>query len=283
MTKNSRSSNEKTRSGPAAALPRHPRLVSGPPLILRPSSLVLALLCASGSLLAEDPRVSSLIAHGDAEDRQRHTRAAVADFEQAEKLDPKNVGVLLRLSKQHSDLVSGAKTAADEKHARQALDYARRAVALDPENAKGHLCVAISYGRLTDFVGNKTKVEYSKLIKEAAERSLALDPGDDFAWHVLGRWHFGVANVNAVLRAVARAVYGGLPPASNAEAARCLEKAARLAPQRIIHHSELARVYTAMEKPELAAREWRAVLALPAVDAEDQRDQREARQVLGQR
>lgn len=244
---------------------------------------VAALLFGTSAVVAEDPQVSTLVAHGDAEDRQRHTRAALADFEQAEKLDPRNVGVLLRLSKQHSDLVTGTKTADEAKHARLALDYAQRAVALDPKNAKGHLCVAIAYGKLTDFVGNKTKVEYSKLIKEAAERSIALDPSDDFGWHVLGRWHFGVANVGTVLRALARAVYGGLPPASNEEAARCLEKATKLAPQRIIHHSELARIYTAMEKPELAAKAWHAVLALPAVDEEDKRDQREARRALEQK
>lgn len=249
-------------------------------VVIRHSLFVISLLLPLPGF-AEDPAVSALIAHGDAEDRQRHTRAAITDFEQAEKLDPKNVGILLRLSKQHSDLVSDAKTADDEKHARQALDYAQRAVALDAKNAKAHLCVAISYGKLTDFVGNKTKLEYSKIIKAEAERSLALDPGDDFAWHVLGRWHFGVANVSAVLRALARVVYGGLPPASNEEGARCLERAAKIAPQRIIHHSELARIYTAMEKPELAAGAWRAVLALPAADEEDRRDQREARQALG--
>jgi hypothetical protein len=111
-------------------------------------------------------------------------------------------------------------------------------------------------------------------------KSIALDPNDDYAWHVLGRWHFGVANVNAMLRTLAKVVYGGIPPASNEEAARHLKKASDLAPQRIIHHSELARIYTIMGQHDLAAKEWKAVLALPAVDKEDEADKREARAAL---
>jgi tetratricopeptide (TPR) repeat protein len=237
-------------------------------------------LLGAASVRAEDPRVTELVSKGDDEDRQHHTLAAVAVLQQAEKIEPKNLGVLLRLSKQYSDLVSETRGAEAEANARKALEYAQQAVALDPNSAKAHLSLAICYGKLTDFVGNKTKVEYSKRIRDGAQKSLALDPTDDFAWHVLGRWHFGVANVNAVLRAMARVVYGGLPPASNEEAARCLEKACDLAPQRIIHHSELARVYQAMGKRDLAARKWRTVLDLPAVDKEDERDQREARQAL---
>ncbi|HYR58859.1 MAG TPA: hypothetical protein VEO95_09530, partial [Chthoniobacteraceae bacterium] len=163
----------------------------------------------------------------------------------------------------------------------KSLDYSQRAVELDPQNAKGRLSLAIAYGRLTDFVGNKVKLEYSKLIKDETLKSIDLDPSDDYAWHVLGRWHFGVANVGAVLKAMARLVYGGLPAASNEDAAKCLKKAIELAPQRILHHGELARVYQTMHRKELAQREWQIVLALPAVDKEDEKEKREAQAALG--
>lgn len=241
---------------------------------------LLLLLAITAPALAEDARVTALIAQGDAEERQHHALAAVEALRQAEQIEPKNIGVLLRLSKQFSDLVGETKGPEAERHARRALDYARQAVALDDGNAKAHLSVAIGYGKLTDFVGNKTKVEYSKLIRDEAQRSLDLDAQDDFAWHVLGRWHAGIGKVSPVLRAMARVVYGGLPPASNEDAVRCLKKATELAPRRIIHRSELARVYRAMGRSADAAKEWQAVLALAAVDAEDTRDQREAREAL---
>lgn len=254
--------------------------------LLRSKSLVRTHLVIAALFsfhaFAEDPKLTSLLKQGDNEDRQGHTRAALACFREAEALDPQNVAVLLRIAKQYSDLVGDSKPA-ETAHAvaDKALEYSKRAVELDPTSAKGRLSLAIAYGRLTDFVGNKVKLEYSKLIKDETVKSIALDPSDDFAWHVLGRWHFGVANVNAMLKAMANLIYGGMPPASNGEAAKCLKKAAELAPQRIIHHSELARVYRAMGKRDLAAKEWQTVLALPALDKEDEKDKREAQTVLG--
>lgn len=191
------------------------------------------------------------------------------------------VADLLRLSRQYSDLVDTTKGTAARGHAEQALEYARRAVALEPANAKAHLSVAVCYGKLTEFVGNKTKIEYSRFVRDEALKAVALDPNDDFAWHVLGRWHHGVSEVGGVMRAMAKMVYGALPPASAEEAVKCLQKAAALAPRRIIHRSELARIYAAQKKPELAAKEWQAVLALPLADKGDAADQREARAALG--
>jgi len=244
------------------------------------SLLVLCLLAAL-PVLAEDPQVTALISQADAEERLHHTRAALELLLKAEQVEPQNVGVLLRISKQYSDLVNSAKPAtAAEQVGRKSLDYARRAVQLDPQNAKAHLSVAVGYGKLTDLVGNKVKVEYTKYIKEETEKAIALDATDDYAWHVMGRWHFGVANVGPVLKALALVAYGGLPPASNEEAAKCLKKATEIAPQRIIHHATLARVYRTMGKYELAAKEWQAVASLPATDKEDEAEKRAAQQAL---
>ena len=230
---------------------------------------------------AEDPKVTALLIQGDAEERERRTRTALSTFRAAEQIEPRNVGVLLRISKQYSDLIDETKPESVARSvAQKALDYARRAVAIDPRSAKAHLSLAVSYGKLTDFVSNKTKVEYSRLVRDETLRSIELDPSDDFAWHVLGRWHQGVANVSGMLKALAKVVYGGLPPASNEEAVRCMKKAIELAPQRLIHHSELARIYKGMGKPELAAREWQTILDLAVRDKGDEKDLAEARQEL---
>ena len=231
---------------------------------------------------AEEPKVAALLRHGDAEEKQGHTKAALADFRAAEELDAKNVGVLLRIAKAYSDLVEVTKPPeAAGQFAQKSLDYAQRALELDPKVAKAHLSRAIAYGKLTDFVGNKTKLEYSKIIKDETAKSIELDPTDDFAWYVLGRWHAGVANVSGVLRVLAKVVYGGMPAASNEEAAKCLKKAAELAPQRIMHHAELARLYKAMGKADLAAKEWQTILALPSADSDDEKEKTAAREALG--
>jgi tetratricopeptide (TPR) repeat protein len=228
--------------------------------------------------LALDPKAEALIAQGDAEVKAKHHEAALKLFLEAEKLAEDDVALLLRISREYSELV-------DEKESKEAalksLDYAKRALALDPKNARAHLSVAVCYGKLTDFVGNKTKLEYSRILKEETEKSLALNPSDSFAWYVLGRWHYGVANVNGMLKMLARIVYGGLPPASNEEAIRCLKKATELGPRELSHHAALARAYTIAGKAEEAKKEWRIVLTLKPEDREEEADLAEARKALG--
>jgi tetratricopeptide (TPR) repeat protein len=246
-------------------------------------SLLLAAVFASQSL-AEDARVTALIQQGDAEDAKHQPRVALVSLLQAEEIEPANAGVLLRISKQYGDLIDETKVKDEAKvFAEKALDYGRRANALDVKSAKAHLNLAICYGKMTDFVSNKVKMEYAKLIHDEAQRSIDLDPTDDFAWHVMGRWHFGVANLNGILRALAGFVYGGLPPASNDDAARCLKKAVEIAPQRMMHHAELAKVYAAMGKPDLAAQEWQNVLGIRPLDVQDEAYLKEARVTLEER
>ena len=242
--------------------------------------IVLPLLFAI-QVLAEDPRVTSLVRQGDTADQQGNTRSALSSFRAAEAIEPQNVGVLLRISKQYGDLIETTKPEENAKHiAELALDYGNRALALDRTNAKAHLNLAVSYGHLTDFVGNKTKLEYSKIIYDETVKSIDLDPTDDFAWHVLGRWHSGVANVNGMLKMLATLVYGGLPKASNEEAVRCFKKAIEIAPQRIMHHGELAQVYKFMGKTDLELQEWQNTLGIRALDSDDENYQKEARAAL---
>ncbi len=244
-------------------------------------ALLAALL--AGQLLAEDPRVAGFIAQGDASDARHESKAALAVLQQAEAIEPQNLGVLLRISKQYTDLIDATKVKEDAKgFAEKALDYGKRAVARDANSAKAHLNLSICYGKMTDFVGNKTKMEYAKIIRDEAQRSIVLDPKDDYAWHVLGRWHSGVANLNGVLKALASFVYGGLPPASNEDAVRCFKKSIEIAPQRMMHHAELAHAYQQMSKPDLAAQVWQNVLGIRAVDAQDEAYQKEAKLALEQ-
>ena len=252
----------------------------------RSNRAVKTLICLTLLLglhaLAEDQRLTALVMQGDLEERQGHPQAAMDDFLAAERIDSRNVGVLLRISKQYSDQIDEAKSvAAAEKVAQKSIDFAQRALAMDPKNAKAHLSVAVAYGRLSGFVGDKTKLEYSRIVKDETGRSIALDPNDDFAWYVLGRWNAAVASVGGMVKLMANIVYGGMPAASNEEAAKCLKKAVELAPQRVMHHAELARVYKAMGKTELATREWQAVLSAPASDKVEEKEQHDARIALG--
>jgi len=247
--------------------------------------LVIATLttCLFGKSAFGDEKVDALIQQGDALVEAHQLRAALETFERADTLAPDRVDILLRISQQCGELIAVAASPEEARRfATVSLADAKRSVELAPDNAKAHLCLAIAYGRMTDFTDNRTKIEYSKLIRDESLKSIALDPTDDYAWHVIGRWHAGVAGLNPLLKFLANLVYGGMPDASYEEAAKYLKKATEIAPQRILHHQHLAKVYMALGKSDLARKEWQAVLKIPATDNDDEKAHREAKQALGQ-
>ena len=239
----------------------------------------LALLCRA--TLAANPEADALIQQGDAQVRALNPTAALAIFEAAAKADPNDAQVLLRLSQQYSNLIPQARSPATAQvYARQSLADAKKAEALAPDNSKAHLAVAVAYGRLTDFEDNRTKVEYSRYVKTEADKTLELDPKEDFAYHVLGRWNYAVATLNPVMKLIAKLVYGGMPEASLEEAVANYKKAIEIAPQRVIHHHELARAYVALGQLDDARKEWQLELTLKPEDTEGETDQKEARASL---
>jgi Tfp pilus assembly protein PilF len=243
--------------------------------------LGLLLLAGPGRALCATPQAEQFIVQGDAEVRAMHSGSALALFEEAAKTDPNDAEIVLRISQQCSNLIAEAKTPVEAAtYAHRSLDEARKAVSLAPENPLAHLAVAVAYGRMTDFEDNRTKVENSRYVKAEAEKTLLLDPKNDFAYHVLGRWNYKVSTLNMMLKLIAKYVYGGMPDASLEEAVRDFKKAIEIAPQRVIHHHELARTYVALGQLDDARKEWEKEITLKPEDNEGEKDQAEARAEL---
>ena len=249
-------------------------------MFLLPKMSLLALfLCAIATLQAQS--VSDLITAGDALDAKNKNSEALALYLQADATTPNDAEILRRISKQYNQLMLDAKTSAERTDLGQkALDAAKRAVAADPNNAQAHLSLAIVYGRIALNEAPRQKVELSRIIKQEAETAARLDPKSDYAWYVLGRWNYEIANFNPVLKALAQAVYGKLPDASNEKAVEYLQKAIALQPRRVIHHLELGRAYLALGQTQKARDELNTGLALPSTDKDDDADKQRARATL---
>ena len=246
--------------------------------ILLTLSLAFAL---SLTAWAASEQVAAAVAKGDAFDRQLKTPEALTAYLEAEKLGGSDAELLRKIAREYAltmpDVTAkAAKLALGQK----AVEYAQRAVAADPKNATAQLALAICYGRVAPLLDNKTKIAYSKLVKEHAEQSIALDGSDDYAYHVLGAWHYEMANLNPVLRAVAKLIYGALPPASYEDAVRNFQKAISLAPQRVAHHIELGRTYAALGQKEQARAELGKGLALPSREKDDAESKQHGRVAL---
>jgi tetratricopeptide (TPR) repeat protein len=238
-------------------------------------------ICLAPTLVFASPDAAELVKQGDALDAKLDNARALQMYLAAEKLGETSPDTLYRIARQYALLMNDAPS--DDKQrelGEKALSYAKRGVAANPNHAKSVLSVAICYGRLIRFEGARTKVEYSRLVKENAEKALKLDPSDSYAWHVLGAWNYELAQMGAFTRTFVKVVYGGMPAASNEEAARLFSKAVEIAPDRMSHRVELGRTYAALGKRDEARAELRKALSLPDKEKDDAESRKRASETL---
>ena len=250
------------------------------PFFIVPFSAAAALLLSTGAVRAADS-ADELVKKGAVEDARFQPAEALKFYLPAEKLEPANVSLQVRIARQYRHLMSDATKSEEKlKLGGIAVGYSRRAVALAPNDPEAQLSIAISYGKVLPLQGNGEQIENSRLLKAAAEKVVKLDPRNDLGWHVLGRWYMNMADVGAVKRALAQIVYGKLPPATNEDAVRCFEKAIALNPNRLMHSIELGRTYARMGRTE-EARKWITKgLALAETERDDPETKKQGRAVL---
>lgn len=242
---------------------------------------LLALAALLGALRLAHAEPPALLALALASEAAGETERALELFLAVERATPNDAFVLQKIARQFSDLVVDQPTAeAKKNYARTALGYAQRAVTLQPDNAVNVLSLAICHGKLAVHSGTGDKVRYSRLIKDDAERALALDPNYAWAHHVLGRWHYEIAELGTTARVFVRLFYGGLPDASTARGIELLERAVALEPDELNHHLELGFAYAAAGRAADARASWERGLAIPSRARHDDSSKLRAREAL---
>ena len=161
------------------------------------ATIALLLVCATIWAGSTD----DLIKSGDDLDLKLKASEALDFYLAAEKLDPKNASLLVRIARQYRHLMADATTREEKlRLGGIGLDYAQRAAALAPNDSEAQLSPAISYGKLVPLQGIKEQMEAARRIKEAADKAIRLNPHNDLAWDVLGRWNKVLADVNGIKR-----------------------------------------------------------------------------------
>jgi len=89
-----------------------------------------------------------------------------------------------------------------------------------------------------------------------------------------------MAEVSPVKRAMARLVYGELPPAKYEDAERCFEKAIALNPNRLMHYIELGRTFAGMDRDEEARKYINKGLAMAETEKDDPETKNLGRTIL---
>jgi tetratricopeptide (TPR) repeat protein len=240
---------------------------------------ITMLLVVCTSVRAEAP--DDLIRKGDVFDTKFQATEALQFYLPAEKLEPTNVRILVRIARQYRYLMADASTREEKlRLGDTALKYAQRAATLVPDDAEAQLSIAISYGKMLPLLGIREQIEASRQIKKTVDKAIKLDPDNDLAWHILGRWHRVLAEVSTFKRSVASLVYSKLPHTTTEEAVRCFQKAIEINPNRLMHYVELGRAYAQMGRTAEARRFIEKGLAMPDVAKDDPETRRRGRETL---
>ncbi|KAK9822505.1 hypothetical protein WJX81_006973 [Elliptochloris bilobata] len=216
----------------------------------------------------------ALMAKGQQLEAQLDVRGAMRCYEDAAKLLPGSSDVLCRCAKSWSDacyldFVSRERfTDADRRALNQrAMEYAQQAVAVEPHASLPYVALCTATGRLALFSDNRSKAALVKVARQHAVTALELDPRSDLAQHLMGRWHWEMAQLNSVVRFLVRHMYGTeLPPGTHADALMHYTRAAELNPRRLAHYVELGRAYKRLGHNARARQELEAALRMDVED-----------------
>lgn len=215
-------------------------------------------------------------------ERALQMEEAAQYFQRAAAADPTSPEWPARESKVWSDCgyLPGTGTERAFELNQLAVRLGQRAVEADPNSAFGWVALCVSRGRMAVVCrDNKQKVQLARLAQDDVKMALKLDPSNDLAHHLLGRWHYEMASVNAMVRTIIQMFYGtSLMAGSYREAALCFEAASQLRPDRLIHRVELGRTYLKLGNTAAGVSHLEAAMGL---DVEDLNAQLQLQDAVG--
>ncbi len=198
--------------------------------------------------------------------------------------DPDHYRALWRASFLYSRVGNRKEKEEDQhKYFNRGIELAERALKVDSADARSNFVMAVAMGRKALISGARDRVAASREIKKYADRALRYDSTHAGAWHVLGRWHFKVANLSWIERMAANALFGGIPgDATNPQAAEAIRKAIGYNDEYVLYYHDLAMVYEEMGQEQKAREACRAALEKEMLTPDDPRLKKECRQWISE-
>ena len=151
----------------------------------------------------------------------------------------------------------------------EGFEYAKKALKLDSQNGYVNFWYAAYLGRIGELEGPKQAILNSYEVKKYGMKAIELSPDFDSPYHMMGRWHYELADLNQLERLVASIVYETLPEGSYQESIKFFKDAIEIKPTEIRHHFWLAKTYYTIGKYDLSKKEFKIVLSLKAKDLDD--------------
>ena len=226
------------------------------------------MLCPFLHAVSQD--VNTLIKEADKLEAIPDETGAFHKFREVLKIQPLNMYALNKCSELCSRIGKRqTNTTAREDYYHAAKTYAGIALKVNPNDAEANCVMAMALGRSSMAKTGKEKIENAREIKKYIDISLKNDPKNFKAWHILGRWHYEVTNLNLLERAAVKVLYGGLPHASLKESILAFEKSRAIQPGFLLNYLEMARAYKENDKKTKAIAYLNTMLLLPNQTEDD--------------
>ena len=233
----------------------------------------------STNIFAQD--ITVIVKEADRLEAAADEKAAFAKFKEVLKIQPSNLHALARCSELCSSIGNReTSTKTRDDYFKVALIYAKTAYKIYPENDEANVAMAIAIGRIILLKSGKEKITFVKELKGYADKAIAVNPKNFKAWHILGKWHYEVSNLNAFEKTAAKIIYGALPASSLASCINAYEKAKVLNSNFALNYLELAKAYKRNNEKVKAIAQLNYLLTLPNKAQDDERIKAEAKALL---
>lgn len=240
---------------------------------------ILLLLFSSNSF---SQNINTLITEAAKLEASLDEKGSYERYRQVNKLQPNNVTILNKCSELCSRIGKREVNAtARHNYYQNAKNYAEAALKIQPENGESNCVMAIALGCVALDASSKEKVNAAKSIKKYLDKALQYDPSNFKAWHVLGRWHYEVSDLNIFERAAIKILFGGLPSSSFDQAIAAFEKANDIRAF-AANNFEMARAYRKKGNSKKAIASLEALLQMPNTTEDDEPLKANARKLLAE-
>lgn len=225
--------------------------------------------------------VTSLLKQADSLEISLDEMGAYNKFRDVLKNDPRNYYSLWKCS----ELCSRIGNRQTDKQAKidyfkAAKIYAETAIKVNPAGADGYYALSVAMGRSALISTGSQRIVAVREIKTNAEKAIKINAQHGRAWHVLGKWHYEVSDLNAIEKAGLKIMYGGLPKASLKESITAYENARSHEPLFALNTLELARAYHRDGQDAKAIILLKELPSIPPRTQDDPRVQAEGRKLL---
>jgi tetratricopeptide (TPR) repeat protein len=214
--------------------------------------------------------ISVLLKEAQQYEARFNDQEALQKYSQILRHQPNNIQALCKASELHA--LVGRRLPTKEKQVeyyKLARSYAQQALKINPNLAEANFVMSFALGRIALIASGDERINAVKDIKNYAEKTIRLDPLHYKGYHVLGKWHYEVSNLNALEKWLLKVAYGSLPPSSLEMAIRNFEKSAQLNPSFLLNYLELARSYDRKDERKKAIELLNTMIKLPLTTSND--------------